>query len=147
MEAVKAEWPRGAGARSTWSIHKRDVTERLESILHREGIRVAVLRSRVPPEQRESWYERQVRQRIEVVICHPKLVQTGLDLIQFPTLIFYETGYSIFVLRQASRRSWRIGQKEPVKVKFLLRRHGPGQLLEVDGKEAAVSLAMEEVRQ
>ena len=32
---------------------------------------------------------------------------------------FYETGYSIFVLRQASRRSWRIGEKEAVKVEFL----------------------------
>jgi hypothetical protein len=73
----------------------------------------------VPPESRESWYERQLRAGVQAVICHPKLVQTGLDLIDFPTILFYETGYSIYVLRQASRRSWRIGQRLPVKVKFL----------------------------
>ena len=90
LEEVKAELAQGRRCQIyVVYTQKRDVTERLESILHREGIRVAVLSSKVPPEQRESWYERQVRQGIEVVICHPKLVQTGLDLIQFPTLIFY----------------------------------------------------------
>src|SRR6478672_8185127 len=56
---------------------------------------------------------------VQVVICHPKLVETGLDLLDFPTIIFYESGYSLHTLRQASRRSWRIGQKQPVRVKFL----------------------------
>ena len=38
---------------------------------------------------------------------------------EFPTLIFFQTGYSVFTLRQASRRSWRIGQEQPVKVYYL----------------------------
>src|SRR5262249_42871067 len=37
----------------------------------------------------------------------------------FPTLCFYETGYNLFTLRQASRRSWRIGQKLPCRVVYL----------------------------
>ena len=37
----------------------------------------------------------------------------------FPSLIFYETGYDLFTLRQASRRSWRIGQKHPCRVYYL----------------------------
>jgi hypothetical protein len=37
----------------------------------------------------------------------------------FPTLIFYEMGYNPFTLRQASRRSWRIGQQENCKVIYL----------------------------
>jgi SNF2 family DNA or RNA helicase len=78
-----------------------------------------VLTAEVPPEQRESWYERHLKAGMQVCICHPKLVQTGLDLLEFPTLIFAQTGYSIYVLRQASRRSWRIGQRQPVKVKYL----------------------------
>ncbi len=64
----------------------------------------------------QSRYEKQLKEGVEVVICHPRLVETGLDLLAFPTLYFYETGYS---LRQASRRSWRIGQHLPVWVKFL----------------------------
>src|SRR5204863_4111054 len=37
----------------------------------------------------------------------------------FPTIAFYETGYNLFTLRQASRRSWRIGQKEPCRIVYL----------------------------
>jgi hypothetical protein len=54
----------------------------------------------------------------DVVISHPRLVETGLDLFDkagkynFPTLVFYETGYNLFTLRQAARRGWRIGQQE-----------------------------------
>jgi len=56
---------------------------------------------------------------MKVLICNPELVKTGLDLIEFPTIVFFQTGYRIDTLRQASRRSWRIGQPEPVKVFFL----------------------------
>jgi hypothetical protein len=98
---------------------EKDVTARLETVLQQEGIRVAVLRSSVATDKREDWYERQLKAGVEVVICHPKLVETGLDLLAFPTLYFYETGYSLHTLRQASRRSWRIGQRFPVRVKFV----------------------------
>ena len=68
---------------------EKDVTRRLESVLQREGIRVAVLRSSVPTDKREDWYDRQLKAGVQVVICHPKLVETGLDLLAFPTLYFY----------------------------------------------------------
>ena len=98
---------------------KHDVTARLERVLQQAGFRVAVLRSTIATDKREAWYERQLRAGVEVVICHPRLVEKGLYLLAFPTLYFYETGYSLHTLRQASRRSWRIGQKHPVRVKFL----------------------------
>jgi hypothetical protein len=98
----------------------------------------------VAPESREGWYDRQIRGGIQAVICHPKLVQTGLDLIDFPTILFYETGYSIYVLRQASRRSWRIGQRLPVNVKFLHYAETMQEsCLRLMGKKLLVSLAME----
>src|SRR5258706_6626323 len=123
---------------------KRDVTRRLERILTNEGVRVAILTTEVPPEVREAWYERQLRAGVQAVICHPKLVQTGLDLIDFPTILFYETGYSIYVLRQASRRSWRIGQRLPVKVKFLHYAETMQEsCLRLMGKKLLISLAME----
>ena len=98
---------------------QRDVTARIAKVLEQAGIRVAVLRSSVTTDKRELWYEKQLTEGVEVVVCHPKLVETGLDLLSFPTLYFYETGYSLHTLRQASRRSWRIGQTKPVRVKFL----------------------------
>jgi hypothetical protein len=45
-------------------------------------------------------------------------IETGIDLISHNCLIFYETGYSLHTLRQASRRSWRIGQRKPVRVLY-----------------------------
>jgi hypothetical protein len=46
-------------------------------------------------------------------------VQTGLDLIDFPSVVWAEVDYSVYVLLQTSRRSWRIGQRLPVEVTFL----------------------------
>jgi hypothetical protein len=123
---------------------KRDVTRRLESILAKEGTRVAVLTTQVAPEEREAWYEHQLRSGVQVVVGHPRLTQTGLDLLSFQDIFFYETGYSIYTLRQASRRSWRIGQRNNVNVKFF---HYAGTMQEtcvrLMGKKLLVSLAME----
>ena len=81
---------------------------------------------------------------MQVVISHPKLVETGLDLLDFPTILFYESGYSLHTLRQASRRSWRIGQRRPVRVKFLCC-EGTMQTacLRLMGKKLLVALTME----
>lgn len=97
----------------------KDVTTRLQKLLLDEDISADVLRASVSPEKREDWIRDKVQSGAEAVIANPKLVQTGLDLYDFPTLVFYQTGYSIFTLRQASRRSWRIGQDKDVKVHYL----------------------------
>lgn len=124
--------------------HKHDVTARLELVLQNEGIRTAVLRASVDTSKREAWYARQIKEGTQVVISHPKLVETGLDLLDFPTIIFYESGYSLHTLRQASRRSWRIGQRRPVRVKFLCY-EGTMQTacLRLMGKKLLVALTME----
>ena len=123
---------------------KHDVTARLERILTDAGIRMAVLRSSVDTSKREAWYARKVKEGVQVVISHPKLVETGLDLLDFPTIVFYESGYSLHTLRQASRRSWRIGQRRPVRVKFLC--YEPTMqtaCLRLMGKKLLVALTME----
>jgi hypothetical protein len=113
-------------------------------VLRQEGIRVAVLRSSVATDKREDWYERQLKAGVEVVICHPKLVETGLDLLAFSTLYFCETGYSLHTLRQASRRSWRIGQRFPVRVKFVTYAGSMQETcLRLMGKKMLVALMME----
>jgi hypothetical protein len=145
VEEVKAELGQGRRCQ-IYAVYtqKRDVTQRLKGILSREGIRVEVLTTAVPPEAREAWYERQLKAGMQVCIAHPRLVATGLDLLQFPTILFYESGYSIYVLRQASRRSWRIGQKQPVRVKYMAYAGTMQEnCLRLMGKKLLVSLAME----
>jgi hypothetical protein len=123
---------------------EKDVTLRLDTVLRQAGFRVAVLRSSVATDKREEWYERQLKAGVEVVICHPKLVETGLDLLAFPTLYFYETGYSLHTLRQASRRSWRIGQRHAVRVKFVTYTDTMQETcLRLMGKKMLVALMME----
>jgi hypothetical protein len=123
---------------------EHDVPERLEGVLRQAGFRVAVLRSTVPALKREQWYEKQVKEGAEVIIAHPKLVETGLDLLWFPTIYFYETGYSLHTLRQASRRSWRIGQRFEVRVKFLIYDETTQRTcLRLMGRKMLVALMME----
>jgi SNF2 family DNA or RNA helicase len=123
---------------------KRDVTRRLQNLLNREGIRTEVLTADVPPEQRETWYERKLAQGMQVCVAHPALICVGMDLMFAKTILFYETGYSTYVLRQASRRSWRIGQKDPIRVGFLVyAKTAQESCLRLMGKKLLVSLAME----
>ena len=57
---------------------------------------------------------------MHVLITNPQLLETGLDLNDFTTLIYYNISYKLFTLRQSSRRSWRINQKAPrIEVYFL----------------------------
>ena len=99
----RSAW-RGAGV-LVYATHTgtRDITERMDDILTRHGFRVAVMKAdAVAPERREAWVEERVKQGIDVMICHPRLVQTGLDLIDFPTLCWFETEFSVFQSTQKS---------------------------------------------
>ena len=123
----------------------RDITGRMDDILTRHGFRVAVMKAdAVAPDRREAWVADRVKEGIDVLICHPRLVQTGLDLIDFQTLCWYETDYSVYVMRQASRRSWRIGQTRPVKVVFMSYRNTlQADALKLVAKKLQSSLAVE----
>ena len=81
----------------------RDITGRMDDILTRHGFRVAVMKAdAVAPQKREAWVADKVKQGIDVLICHPRLVQTGLDLIDFPTIIWDEVEFSVFQSTQKS---------------------------------------------
>ncbi|MEI8375327.1 MAG: DEAD/DEAH box helicase [Planctomycetota bacterium] len=101
------------------------VLARLEKIIRDAGFSVKVLEAdKVPTRSRSAWIASNAP-GVDVIISHPQPVRTGLTLFDaagnhnFPSLIFYETGYDLFTLRQASRRSWRIGQKCPCRVYYL----------------------------
>ena len=81
---------------------------------------------------------------LDVLLVHPRLVQTGLDLDDFPTLVWQEVEYSVYTMRQASRRSWRIGQRRPVRVVYLAYRGTlQAQALTLVAKKLKASLAVE----
>ena len=89
---------------------------------------IMILKSASPsPKKREEWIHKQAAKKkgMRVMICNPRCVEVGLDFCfseldafgnkvdyNYPTLIFYQNGYSYFTLAQASRRHYRLCQKE-----------------------------------
>ncbi len=119
---------------------KRDTASRLKCLLDQAGFKVAVLRSSVGTDKREDWIMDQVDRGIDVLVCNPELVKTGLDLLDFPTICFMQSGYNVYTVQQAARRSWRIGQKRPVDVYFLgYEKTAQISCLELMAKKIAVS--------
>lgn len=97
----------------------RDITPRLKKILSENGLRCRILKSQdVESEKRESYIQNLVEAGLDVLITHPRLVEVGLDLIEFPTILFFEVETSSYTVRQSSRRSLRFGQTRPVEVYY-----------------------------
>ena len=92
---------------------KLDTQEKLKKLLSDKGYKTEILRVNVPPDKRETWVEDKVEKGLDVLITNPALVETGLDLNAFTTLVYYNIGYNLFTFRQSSRRSWRINQTAP----------------------------------
>lgn len=100
------------------------VSEKLENLLSAEfsDYVVRALSANVSADKREKW----IRDNpADILICNPELVKTGLDLLDYPTIMFYQTGYNVSTLKQASRRAWRIGQQHKCKVKFFTFKETP----------------------
>jgi len=95
----------------------RDIQDRVVEPLKEAGLRTAVLSSGIDPRRREEWIANRVA-HTDVLICNPKLVETGLDLIAFATVVYFEVEYSLYCLWQSLRRVWRLGQTKPVKALF-----------------------------
>ncbi len=100
------------------------VSEKLENLLSAEfsDYVVRALNASVSADKREKWIQ---DNPADILICNPELVKTGLDLLDYPTIMFYQTGYNVSTLKQASRRAWRIGQKHKCKVKFFTFKETP----------------------
>lgn len=90
-----------------------DSQDKLFKKLNEKGIPTAILKPSVETTKREAWVEKKLQSGIRVLITNPALVETGLDLNAFTTLVFYNIAYNLYIFRQASRRSWRINQTAP----------------------------------
>jgi len=96
---------------TSWT--RTDSQKKLLKLLTEEGYRTEIMSEKIRPNAREEWVQKRLSAGMQVLITNPSLVETGLDLNAFTTLVFYSMGYKLFTLRQASRRSWRINQTAP----------------------------------
>lgn len=108
-----------------------NVTERYKSIIERhcnlKG-RVQIIQAANPaPIKREEYIQKKASEGIRCFICNPKVVETGLDFCftykgayyNYPTLIFTQISYEMSVIWQASRRHYRLNQKEECRTYYL----------------------------
>lgn len=124
LELVRQKVEKGEKVLIYTSWVRIDTQQKLLGLLAQRGCRADVLPANIEPIKRERWIEKQLANGLEVLICNPSLIETGLDANAFTTLIFYNMGYNLFTLRQASRRSWRINQTTPrVEVYFFYYKH------------------------
>ena len=113
------------------------ITTRLKAVLE-ENIpelmgKVCIIESGKPKaSERESYMHEKARQGVRVFITNPRCVETGLDFVwnetdsfgdvhkyNYPTLIFFQSGYNLFTLWQASRRHYRLCQTEECRTYYL----------------------------
>ncbi len=118
VDFVKAE--KAVGRKTLVFVRQtatRDIQPRLQAVLRRGQLRAEVLYANVDTRKREAWVNRHAP-GLDALICNPKLVETGLDLVHFCTIVFFEMDYDLYGLWQAMRRVWRLGQTKPVKIIF-----------------------------
>lgn len=89
---------------------------------------VVIMRANYPPAAaREEWMHKRAEEGMKIMLCNPRLCETGLDfcwdergvIYNYPTLIFYQAGYSLFVMWQAAGRAWRLNQREECRTYYL----------------------------
>lgn len=98
---------------------------RLADVIKKAGLNPVVLKKSVKSEKRIQWIERVMEEgnedgEYDCLITHPKLVEVGMNLLVFPEVIFFQTGYGVYTIRQASRRSYRPGQTQPVRISYFV---------------------------
>lgn len=108
-----------------------NVTNRLKEIVETRcnlGGQVLIMQASSPQAtKREEFIKKKASEGIRVFICNMKLVETGLDFCfkyegtdyNYPTIIFYQLTYELAVMWQASRRHYRLNQKEECHTYYL----------------------------
>lgn len=113
LDIVRSKVENGERVLVYTSWTRTDSQQKLLNLLTEAGYRAEIMSDKVRPLAREEWVQKRLASGMQVLITNPSLVETGLDLNAFTTLVFYSMGYKLFTLRQASRRSWRINQTAP----------------------------------
>lgn len=88
---------------------------------------VEIIHSTSPKaKDREEWFHKRASEGIKVFITNPANVETGLDFCfkhegkeyNYPTLIFYQMGYQLATIWQASRRAYRLNQRKDCRTMY-----------------------------
>lgn len=154
IEIVKASIAQGRGVgiymRQTGVNKKnvnRNILNRIAGLLQEQvpNVRTMALTSSIPTAKREQWFVDNKEKN--VLLCNPNTVKTGLDLYQFPDLVWLEIDYSLNTMEQASHRAWRIGQTKVCNVYYTFYASmGEDDVISADTMEAKGIVLMDKKR-
>lgn len=100
--------------------NKLEIAQRLVKLLRDNGISAIHMDNSIKQGERQNWLIRQAQENnIDAVVVNPSLIDVGLNLLDYTTIIFYEISTQVTKIRQASQRSNRINQEHPVTVYFM----------------------------
>ena len=134
-----------------------NVLFRLQDLIYREcGLskaEVVVMQSGYPAAiKREAWMHERAKEGMRDSIRNPRLCETGLDfcwkeagnMYNYPNLIFYQVGYSLYITWQAAGRAWRLNQREECHTYYLgYARTVQQAILQVLGEKKAATAAIQ----
>ena len=103
-----------------YGVHNEStgVYQRLQKILAEAGIKSDIMPKTLQSLHIEDWITSPDRE--DVVIVPQKRVATGLNLVQFATVMFYELSEVTNVVSQSKVRPWRpFGQDKDVRILYL----------------------------
>jgi superfamily II DNA or RNA helicase/ssDNA-binding Zn-finger/Zn-ribbon topoisomerase 1 len=103
----------------TYYTDRYKINSRLQKVLKDHGIEAEILQG-TSPDKRFEWLQNAEKRAVKVIITNLRLVEVGLDLLAWPSLIFYQGSYDINSVRQSSRRAWRIGQTRECRVYYMI---------------------------
>lgn len=105
----------------TYYTGKYKTNVRIQALLQKHGIDSEILDVNTTTNVgRFEWLEKQHQKGKKVLIMSMALVQVGLDLLHWPTLIYWQLHDNENVLRQSGRRAWRIGQDRECRIKYFV---------------------------
>ena len=99
---------------------KYKTNQRLQKVLQHYGVNPVILNDKVKTKDRFDWIDKQTEKGTKVIITNQSLVEVGLDLYAFPTIIFWQMSNQINTVRQSSKRAHRLGQNRHCEVLYLV---------------------------
>ena len=97
---------------------KKSVMARILYVLEKEGFNCASMPKGIPADTKAKWIKECYETGIDIILTNPVRVATGLDIIEYPTVYFYEVGFDSKVIRQAEARPYRPSQKQEVRIYY-----------------------------
>jgi Uncharacterised methyltransferase family (DUF6094) len=105
---------------------ERSTAKRLQWVLQQVDIATWILPNQVKPEDRQQTIIDAMREGLDgrsaatVAIVPYSRVNEGINLQSvIDSIIWYEMALNLFMLEQASRRAWRLGKREEVRIYYM----------------------------